>query len=478
MNHSTHVFPAIPTQLTGQALVSHAGLSVLTSFLNALDFRQLCEDGFSQFVPTTATHRPGKILGALTLSLVAGGEQASDIDQLRAAPDMFGSVASDATVSRFMNRIKEQPEAFEHGFATMTRHLRTKVWAAAGPRNPARLATPANPLIIDIDASLVHVHSEKESSAGTYKGGYGFSPMIAMADYGKTNGTGEVLAVHLRPGNRGANCAKSHIEVLNQALAQLPDDFYDEHGKLTGKKILVRTDSAGSSREFLHYLDSLGIQFSTSYSLPVIKERFVRWIDEKKYWEPALDADGDLRDDAWVIDASKVLELKDYPAGTRIYLRAEPLHPGAKANLFDTDGNRVTAFLTNAPRFNVAFLDARHRARGRCENRIKTLKSAGLGKLPYWSFAANQAWANLAMFALNLVSWLQLAVLPGGHEASVWDVKRWRYRLFSMAGKVVSGGRQRRLLIPEKAPEARLLCRLIEGIGVLFQRWRHGELAV
>ena len=477
MNHSTQVFPAIPTQLTGQTLVSHAGLSVLTSFLNALDFRSLCEDRFSQFVPASATHRPGKILGALALSLAAGGEQATDIDQLRAAPDLFGPVASDATISRFMGRIKEQPEAFSYGFATMTRSLRSKVWAAAGPRNPARLATATNPLIIDIDASLVHVHSEKESSAGTYKGGYGFSPMIAMADYGKAHGTGEVLAVQLRPGNRGANSAKSHIEVLGQALAQLPDDFYDEHGNLVGEKILVRTDSAGSSREFLHHLDSLGIQFSTSYSLPVIKERFVRWIDEKKYWEPALTADGQQRDDAWVIDASKVLELKDYPPGTRIYLRAEPLHPGAKANLFDTDGNRVTAFLTNAPRFNVAFLDARHRARGRCENRIKTLKNAGLGKLPYWSFAANQAWADLAMFAVNLVAWLQLAVLPGGHKASVWDLKRWRYRLFSMAGKIVSGGRQRRLLISARAPEARLLRQLNEGVDVLFQRWRHGQLA-
>lgn len=195
--------------------------------------------------------------------------------------------------------------------------------------------------------------------------------MIAMADYGKANGTGEVLAVHLRPGNRGANSAKSHIEVLNQALAQLPDDFYDQHRNLQGEKILVRTDGAGSSREFLHHLQSLGIQFSTSYSLPVLKERFIRWFDEKKYWEPALDADGDQRNDAWVIDASKVTELKDYPSGTRIYLRAEPLHPGAKATLFDTDGNRVTAFLTNSPRFNVAFLDARHRARGRCENRSK-----------------------------------------------------------------------------------------------------------
>ena len=477
MNYSTHVFPAISTQLTGQTLVSHAGLSVLTSFLNAVDFRRVCEDRFSQFVPATATHRPGKILGALALSLAAGGEQATDIDQLRAAPELFGPVASDATVSRFMGRIKEQPEAFSYGFATMTRSLRTKVWAAAGPRNPARLATAVNPLIIDIDASLVHVHSDKESSAGTYKGGYGFSPMIAMADYGKANGTGEVLAVHLRPGNRGANSAKSHIEVLGQALAQLPDDFYDEDGNLIGEKILVRTDSAGSSREFLHHLDSLGVQFSTSYSLPVLKERFIRWIDEKKYWEPALTADGGQRDDAWVIDASKVLELKDYPPGTRIYLRAEPLHPGAKANLFDTDGNRVTAFLTNSPRFNVAFLDARHRARGRCENRIKTLKNTGLGKLPYWSFAANQAWADLAMFVVNLVSWLQLAVLPGGHEAGCWDLKRWRYRLFSMAGKIVSGGRQRRLLIPARAPEAGLLCQLQEGIGALFQRWRHGLLS-
>lgn len=81
------------------------------------------------------------------------------------------------------------------------------------------------------------------------------------------------------------------------------------------------------------------------------------------------------------------------------------------------------------------------------------------------------------MFAVNLVSWLQMAVLPAGHEASVWDLKRWRYRLFSMAGKIVSGGGQRRLLTPEKAPEARLLCQLREDNGLLFQRWRHGELA-
>ena len=477
MNNFTPVFPAIPAALTGQSLVSHAGLGVLTSFLNALGFRKLCEDRFSQFVPAMAVHRPGKILGDLAVMLAAGGEQVTDVDQLRAAPGLFGTVASEATISRFMARVKDQPEAFGHGFATMQRALRTRVWGAAGTRNPACRATALDPLTIDIDASLVHVHSEKEKAAGTYKGGYGFSPMIASVDYGQDNGTGEILAVMMRPGNQGANSARDHIEVLSQALAQLPDDFYDSHGELIGEKILVRTDSAGASREFLHHLHSLGLQFSTSFALPVANERLIGWINEKKYWEPATDQHGNLRHDAWVIDATQVLNLKKYPPGTRIHLRAEPLHPGAKASLFDTDGNRVTAFLTNAPRYNVGFLDARHRARGRCENRIKTLKNSGLGKFPYVSFAANEAWANLAMFAMNLMSWIQLTILPLGHAAGVWDVKRWRYRVFSMAGKLVRGGRQTQLLIPRTAPEAELAMDLHRSIARAHQHFRHGNLA-
>lgn len=298
-----------------------------------------------------------------------------------------------------------------------------------------------------------------------------------MIDYGKGCGTGEVLAVRLRPGNKGANSAADHISILHEALAQLPDQFYDQNGELIGEKILVRTDSAGASRQFLKHLHDLGIQFSTSYALPVINERYIRWINEKKLWEPALTADGELRQDAWVIDASKVIGLKNYPPGTRIYLRAEPLHPGAKASLFDTDGNRVTAFLTNSPRYNPQFLDVRHRARGRCENRIKTLKAAGLGKLPFTSFASNQAWAMLAMFTMNLVSWLQLTVLPAGHVAGSWDLKRWRYRVWSLAGKLATSGRRTRLLINHTAPETGLVLLINENLSLLHQRWRDGQLA-
>lgn len=64
-----------------------------------------------------------------------------------------------------------------------------------------------------------------------------------------------------------------------------------------------------------------------------------------------------------------------------------------------------------------------------------------MNELPYWDFAANQAWALLAALAVNLLAWMQLVALPAGHEAGIWDLKRWRYRLFSVAGKLVSSGR-------------------------------------
>ncbi|WP_431710495.1 IS1380 family transposase [Glutamicibacter uratoxydans] len=476
MINSTLTYPTPRVELTDQHLISHAGLSAMGDLLNAVDFRALCEDRFSQFVPKAAIHRPGKIIADLVLTLAAGGEQACDLDILRTSAGVFGPVSSEATVSRFMGRVKHMPEAFTYGYQTMSKTLRSRLWAAAGDRNPAKRATRINPLIIDIDATLVQAHSDKQGAAGTYKGGYGFAPMIACLDYGQGYGTGEILAVLLRSGNKGANSAKDHIEVLSQALAVLPDDFYDDHGVLIGEKLLVRTDSAGASREFLNLLDLLGLQFSTSYSLPVIKEREIGWISQKKYWEPAIDQHGQQLRDVWVVDATEVMKLKAYPPNTRIYVRAEPLHSGAKASLFDTDGNRVTAFLTNSPYYNIAELDRRHRARGRCENRIKSLKHAGLGKLPYWSFAANQAWALLAALAVNLPAWVQLSVLPVGHQASVWDLKRWRYRLFSIAGKLVRSGRQAKLLIPKHAPEAGLFTLIGDVCQKLHQRWRQGHL--
>lgn len=62
---------------------------------------------------------------------------------------------------------------------------------------------------------------------------------------------------------------------------------------------------------------------------------------------------------------------------------------GGGFHVSDVDGHRVTAFLTNSPCWHGPTLDARHRAGGRCENRIKTLKNTGLGKISF-DFHANR----------------------------------------------------------------------------------------
>lgn len=104
-----------------------------------------------------------------------------------------------------------------------------------------------------------------------------------------------------------------------------------------------------------------------------------------------MNTDGRPLPDALEIDVSKILRLKDYPLGTKIPLRVELSVLGAKASLLDTEQSRVTAFLANCTRSNPAFLDVRHRARGRCEIGIKSLKVADLGKLPFYIFEAYQA---------------------------------------------------------------------------------------
>ena len=107
-----------------------------------------------------------------------------------------------------------------------------------------------------------------------------------------------------------------------------------------------------------------------------------------------------------------------------------------------------------------------------CENRKKRLKNTGLGKLPFFDFRANQAWANIATLAMNLVSCLQLAMLPHGHKTTGWDMKRWRYRLFATVGKVITRARRVWLLLPENAPKTRTITIAVAAVKDLKSRRR------
>src|SRR5919197_5350805 len=130
------------------------------------------------------------------LMLAGGGECCADIEHLRAQEALFGEVPSDSTLYRALRRIDPATLA---GLWEAMAEVRAAVWR----RSSATTGTA--PVVLDIDSSLVEIHSEnKERAAATYKGGFGFHPMVCFAD-----ATGETLAGRLRPGNAGAHTRSS-----------------------------------------------------------------------------------------------------------------------------------------------------------------------------------------------------------------------------------------------------------------------------
>jgi hypothetical protein len=143
-------------------------------------------------------HDPAKVVTDLAIALVLGGDCLADVALLRAEPGVFGPVASDPTVSRTIDVLaKDAPRvlaAIEGARAT----ARARAWELAAEHAPDADACAAAPLVIDVDATLVTAHSDKESAAPTFKRGDGFHPLWTFIDHGAV-GTGEPAAVLLRP---------------------------------------------------------------------------------------------------------------------------------------------------------------------------------------------------------------------------------------------------------------------------------------
>ena len=134
---------------------------------------------------------------------------------------MFGLVASDPTVSRTIDALAADATRALAAIDAARAAARARVWALAGEHAPDHGIDADRPLIIDLDATLVTAHSDKEQAAPTFKRGFGFHPLWTFVDHG-SDGTGEPLSFLLRTGNAGSNTAADHIAVVKAALAQLP----------------------------------------------------------------------------------------------------------------------------------------------------------------------------------------------------------------------------------------------------------------
>jgi hypothetical protein len=374
---------------------------------------------------------------------------------------VFGPVASDPTVSRLIDTLAADAPAALAAIASARSATRARAWSLAGEHAPDHATSAARPLVIDVDATLVTAHSEKESAAPTFKRGFGFHPLWAFVDHGP-EGTGEPLAFGLRAGNAGSNTVADHQAVIGAALAQLPG------GHPRGKKVLVRIDGAGGTHGLIEWLTRRRLSYSVGFSLPSdlasIQKRLASIPDTA--WEPAYDADREPREGAFVAEVTGLFDLASWPAGMRLIVRKERPHPGAQLRITDLDGMRITAFVTNTTRGQLADLELRHRRRARAEDRIRAAKDTGLTNLPLHDFAQNEIWCAIVALAGDLLAWMQTLALSG-HQARRWEPKRLRLRLFSIPARHARTGRRRLLHLAATAPFTALALQALDALARL-----------
>ncbi|GAA1295654.1 IS1380 family transposase [Pseudonocardia aurantiaca] len=442
----------------GESLVSHAGGVLLVETVRRTGLARQLTRRLGPWRLPRASHDPGKIVADLAVAVALGGDAACDVAVLRAQPGVFGPVASDPTVSRLITRLAGDAADVVAAISAARGAARERVWGIAGaPVQDGRV-------VIDLDATLVTAHSDKQDATRTWKKTYGFHPLLGFVDHGSASG-GEPVAELLRPGKAGSNTAADHVVVLDAALAQLPAErrARDGAGRIP---VLVRTDAAGATREFATHLHQQGVDFSVGASFAHLDVHTALAQLPAAAWTPAYQARKpraaehgvqiEPRDGAWVAEATGLTELHGWPPGTRLILRKERPHPGAQLRTTDADGLRITGFLTNTPRGGagrqLADLELRHRRHARVEDRIRAAKDTGLRNLPFHDTNQNRIWVAIAALAHDLLAWCARLALPT--TAAGYEPKRLRLRLLATAGRLVRSARRHILHIDPTWPWA------------------------
>ncbi len=414
----------------GAGLVSHAGSVLLAQVADRLGLTGALSVRLAGLKQRRRGHDPGGVIRDLAVMLADGGECVSDLGGVREQDSLFGPVASDSTAFRVIDRVASEPGLLD---AIRVAHARARAryWELHGA--PERLT-------IDVDATLITAHSEKERAAGNYKGGYGFHPLQAYLDE-----TREALGGILRPGNAGSNTAEDHKAVIDRALAQIPAEHVES------LEILVRADSAGATHGLLDYCREANMRFSVGYELTEQVRTAILQIPEDA-WVRALDQDGAERENGEVAEITDQVDLSAWPEGTRLIVRRERPHPGAQLSFTDRDGYRFQAILTDQSDPEIAVIECRHRQHAHVEDRIRDDKDTGLAKFPFKDFALNEVWLEIVALAHDLIVWTQALLLDG--ELAKAEPKRLRYRLLHVAGRLAFSGRRGKLHLQSTWPWA------------------------
>ncbi len=448
----------------GTQVVGHVGLHALGAFADRLGVGESLSRAVGWAGAGTPVHDRGRVLTHAMLMLAGGGESCADVETLATQDRLFSDVCSDTTLYRTLTQSLDA--------ATVVRMRRAMAEIRAEVWRRTSVTDGDGSVILDIDASLVEIHSEnKDGTAAHFKGGFGFHPLFCFAD-----GTGDALAGHLRAGNATANDATDLLAVVDDGVSQLPADIATGHRRgddsgLAERRVVVRSNSAGGTQVFVDGLRRRNIGFQVvARRQTAVSAAIAAANEDPERWEPSVKQDG-TRTDATssglqtaVCEVTDLVDLSRWPEGTRLIIRRQPLHPGTQASLLPDLEYRFWGHFTDLAGDPVE-LDRTMRAHAHVEDHIQRLKDSGLERFPFTDFEANQAWLQTVLWAADLVAWFQLLCLTGPLARA--RPKRLRWTLWHAPARIITTARRDIVRILDAWPTAGDIIAAYQNIAAL-----------
>ena len=280
-------------------------------------------------------------------------------------------------------------------------------------------------IVIDIDSTLIP--SEVEIAEKTYKGFYGFNPLMGIIKGEELSMAGFSL---FRPGN--ASPAANNLSLLRKISKYLEKNNPEA-------KVKVRMDSAGYNHCIMGYCDKEEHGFVIAGDKYGIVLDTIAAIEEDK-WEKLKKRKKKKRGHAIEEEVAESVHFVGPEKGGKAYRFVVTRRKNNQLALFPQYEYTYRVYFTNTDwnKHKVVYF---YRQRGDAENVIKEQKEGfAVENILSENFLANAALFQMQLLAYNLVQYFKYTNL----KKSWWNlrIKQLRFRLINIAGVVVNHARK------------------------------------
>ncbi|MGA9870612.1 MAG: IS1380 family transposase [Rhodococcus sp. (in: high G+C Gram-positive bacteria)] len=470
----SHTRPVAAARFDDPNLISNAGLVPVMALAQRSRLLALADEHLT--LPTDKGANAGRKIGSLVAGMITGADSLADMAILRhgAMKTVFDRPYAPSTLGSFLR-------TFEFGHVRQVDAVASRLLTALAEQTPVLAGIDTEPVMVDIDDSIIEVHGHSKQGSGYgYSGVRGLNSLITTV----TTATAAPIITGQRLRKGACGSSRGAARMIADTLAtveRLRTAATPETTRSTPAKPLVRADSAFFGYPTIGAARRGGADVSITTALNSVIRTAIAAIDDDA-WTPIRYTNAIFDDDTqqWV----SVAEVAETPftaftsqkkahrvPGRLVVRRIPDLRPKkdqGQGELFDLW--RFHAFFTTTDSADIDTVDADriHRRHAIIEQVHADLKNSALAHMPSGHFCANAAWLICAVMAFNLTR--AAASLTGEKSLAKATTATIRQALITVPTRIASSARKLTLHLPEHWPWEKAWTTLFDN---MFGRTAH-----